>query len=79
MVPLDTQLSLIAAWNPSNSALSYHDQNYLQFKQSLMSDGTCTNTAPVNSCETSLTDKGVFTVNYDSTNSVMIMNCTIPD
>ena len=44
-----------------------------------MSDGTCTNTAPVNSCETSLTDKGVFTVNYDSTNSVMVMNCTIPD
>jgi len=33
----------------------------------------------VSSCETSLTDKGVFTVNYDSTNSVMIMNCTIPD
>ena len=32
VVQLDTELSLITAWNPDNSQLSYHQSNKFEFK-----------------------------------------------
>jgi hypothetical protein len=39
VVELDTDLSLIAAWNPDSPELSYHSKNRLEFVQMLGSDG----------------------------------------
>ena len=41
VVALDTELSLISAWNPKKSTLSFHGHNYLEFKQTLGSAGDC--------------------------------------
>ena len=48
VITLDSELSLITAWNPSDSSMSYHDSNKFEFKQLLASDGTCTIAEGVN-------------------------------
>ena len=45
VVALDTELSLIASWNPNNPLLSYHGKNKIEFKQTLGSDGKCAGVA----------------------------------
>ena len=40
-VTLDTDLSLISAWDGSNAKMVYHGKNYLEFTQMFSSDGTC--------------------------------------
>ena len=41
VVQLDTTLELCTAWNPSDPNLSFHQNNYFGFSQTLNSDGTC--------------------------------------
>ena len=45
VVQLDTALDLIMAWNPSNPAMSFHDNNYKQFISTIESTGTCSGEA----------------------------------
>ena len=47
-----------------------------------MSDGTCTNVAPMPVdplCTQTLTDGGTITVNYDTTNDQVVMQAILPD
>ncbi len=39
VVQLDTELSLISAWNPDSPTLSFHGENFSEFTQTLDSDG----------------------------------------
>ena len=42
VVALDTELSLISAWNPKKATLSYHGgKNRIEFTKTLGSDGHC--------------------------------------
>ena len=56
VVALDTELSLIASWNPNNPELSFHMNHYLEFKQTINSDGTCEGVTAASSKE----DEDVF-------------------
>lgn len=45
---LDTDLKLIAGWNPNNPQLSFHHGYNEAFSQTFSSDGTCIEVVKVN-------------------------------
>jgi len=82
VVKLDTELTLITAYQSTTQAIAYHDNNRFSFPKTLGSDGTCT-PAPApgpesQDCLTSLSDGGSINVNYDPVGDLMVINATIP-